>query len=453
LEGNTTNGSLFIRTIDAAGQPVAGATVHVKVDPPDTVVDLTDVTGANGMLQLVGAPPAKNAYQVWVSKPGYTSDQTYSDNGPTTMKPVIPHATVDTGTVTQLTFVIDKVSSLSVSSLTPLCNVIKDVPFTLVGTKLIGYEPIYKFNQSFTTNSLGEKMIDEIEWDTYKVTAAKAGYDLVGAIPAPQFAITPGTTQALQLILIPNGSQSGQNANTMTVSVRDSISGAQMSGVNVRFEHSEETIDATTGRGQIIQTDWSNGAGQDLYEDNKAYFEDDGNVSISSPQGAVELRNVSGVYSLSGSLTSSIIDTGSASNFYEFRFSPTTQPLGTTVAFQLAAANATSGPWNYLGPDGTATSYYTATTSVISATHNGKRFMRYKLYLSTTDVSVTPSVEDVYFSFTSSCVPPGQAYAQTIHNGSWDITISKSGYLTITDHVTIGGTEPWMALNYALDPE
>lgn len=454
LESSSLYGSLFIRTIDAAGNPVPDVTVKIKVNSSSTPVNLTDVTNNNGMLQLIGAVPLKNAYQVYVSKEGYTSDRTYSDSGPETTKPVIPYATVDQGTVTQLTFVIDKVSKLNVSSISPLCTPIPNVNFTLTGTKLIGYEPIYKFNKTFTTDNLGEYSISNFEWDTYTATTSKYGYDLIGIIPSPKFTVTPNSTQAIQLVMIPNGASSGQNKNTMMVSVKDGTSGAQLAGADVLFEHSLETINAITGRGQLIQTDWSNGGGQAMYEDIKSYFSDDGNVSVSASPGSVSLKKIGGgEYATQGVLTSSIIDTGLASNFYEFRFSPTSQPVGTDIKFQLATANATSGPFNFLGPDGTAATYYTKDNSIINAVNNGKRYIRYKMFLSTTDVNETPVVEDVIFYFTSSCMAPGQAYAQTIHNGDWKITISKSGYQTLTDHISIGGTEPWISKIYTLDLE
>lgn len=451
LEGISTNGSLFIRTIDASGQPVPAAAVSVKVDPPDTVVDLLDSTGINGILQLVGAAPAKNAYMVTVSKTGYTSDRTYSNNGPETTKPVIPHATVDEGVVTQLTFVIDRVSTVNVSSVSPTCAPIPSVPFKLTGTKIIGYEPVYKYIVDLATNNGGLQTIENFEWDTYKVETSKSGYNLIGVIPSPQFVVTPGTTQSLQLVLLKDETV-GQNDNTIAVSVKDGVTGAQLSGVDVRFEHSFDTIENITGRGQLVQSDWSSGSGQEMYEDIRAYDTDDGNVSIDTVPGTVELKKFSGQYALYGELISSIIDTGSPSNFYEFRYSPTSQPAGTNIQFQLATSNSTSGPFMFIGPDGTASSTYTTDSSVINPIHNNNKYIKYKMFLSTTNTAVTPTVEDVTFSFTSACLPPGQTYAQSIHNGSWEITLSKDGYETQTDRVTVNGEKVWVQLNYILNP-
>jgi hypothetical protein len=94
LEASSTLGSLFVRVLNATGNPVPGATVHIVLASSTAPIDYTDVTGANGMLQLVGVLPAVNAYQVSATKPGYSLDQTYNPAGPTTTHPVLPYATV-----------------------------------------------------------------------------------------------------------------------------------------------------------------------------------------------------------------------------------------------------------------------------------------------------------------------------------------------------------------------
>jgi type II secretory pathway pseudopilin PulG len=453
LESSSSNGSLFVRTIDATGQPVEGATVVVKVDPPDTVVNLTDTTGASGMLQLVGAPPAKNAYQVWVSKPGYSSDQTHGTYGPTTTKPLIPHATVDAGEVTQLTFAIDRLSVLNISSISPLCAPIPNIPFSLRGTKLIGSEPIYKYDKTHTTGGDASVTLSSIEWDTYGVTANKEGYDLVGVIPSPEFTVAPGVTQDAQLVLLPHNGPGGENENTVVAYVKDSVTGLPISGADVLFEGSSDDASGSTGRGQLRQTDWSLGGGQELFEDLSRYAGDDGNINATSPAGALRLKQVAGSYVSEGTLTSSIIDTGAVSNYFEFRFLPTVQPPQTEVRFQIATANATSGPWIFRGPDYATSTYFTATTTMIHEAHDGDRYVRYKTFLSTANPSVTPSVEEVAFTFTSSCVAPGQTYAQMLHNGTWTLTASKTGYITGSETVTMGTLKPWATVTILLDPE
>ncbi|HXK37854.1 MAG TPA: prepilin-type N-terminal cleavage/methylation domain-containing protein [Candidatus Paceibacterota bacterium] len=451
LEASSTLGSLFVRTIDAAGNPVPGATVHVVLASSTAPIDYTDVTGANGMLQLVGVIPAINAYQVSATKAGYSLDQTYSPNGPTTTQPVLPHATIAPGTVTQLTFAIDLLAQLNVTSVTPACTRIPNVPFTLTSNKLIGTEPVYKYQKTNSTDGSGALTLPSMEWDSYTVEASKTGYDLAGVSPLSPFNLLPGASQNLQLVLVP---QTGDpNDNTLLVTVIDGVTGLPLSGADVLIEKGGETTqNLTTGRGFLNQSDWSGGSGQEMFVDRTAYASDDGNVDVSGTAGSVKLKKSGGNYAASGSLESSIFSVDTATNFYQLRFSQTVQPAGTEAKFQLATANATSGPWVFIGPNGTTTSYYTATTTDISAVSSGKQFFKYKLYLTTTDSAKTPVVDDVSFTFSSDCVSSGQTYAQGLHNGTWSVTVSKDGYATEQQNVVMTTSKPWGTAAFQLDP-
>lgn len=73
-------------------------------------------------------------------------------------------------------------------------------------------------------------------------------------------------------------------------------------------------------------------------------------------------------------------------------------PAGTSVGFQFAVSNSSSGPWNYIGPDGTsATTYSGLFNAPISLNYslNG-RYFRYRTILTTnTAQTATPRVDDV----------------------------------------------------------
>ena len=122
-------------------------------------------------------------------------------------------------------------------------------------------------------------------------------------------------------------------------------------------------------------------------------------------------------------------------------FQPTNQPPAvgeSRVRFQLATGNSTSS-WTYLGPDGTANTYYNATTTDIASVHNGHRYLRYKMYLSTLSSSATPNVSDIQFTFTSACVPPGQVIFQGLSPGTYNLIATKSGYQVVNDTVVVSG--------------
>lgn len=75
-------------------------------------------------------------------------------------------------------------------------------------------------------------------------------------------------------------------------------------------------------------------------------------------------------------------------------------PSNTQVLFQLATSNSTSGPWNFIGPDGTNLSYYTTNPGVTIkldyTLHNNKRYFRYRVTLiSNLTQTVSPQVDEV----------------------------------------------------------
>ncbi len=204
------------------------------------------------------------------------------------------------------------------------------------------------------------------------------------------------------------------------------------------------------------QTDWSGGTGQLLSTDETAYYADDGRISTNSPEGTLVLSQSLGLYESAGTLESSAFDTGSPSNFYQINWEPTNQPVETgpdSVRFQVATADeaTTTTVWNFLGPDGTGGTYYTLADQNIASIHNGHRYFRYKVFLSTADQSVTPTVSDISFGFTSNCVPPGQVLFNSVGLGTHTITVTKSGYQPYTSE-PFGITGDFTAHDVALVP-
>lgn len=96
-------------------------------------------------------------------------------------------------------------------------------------------------------------------------------------------------------------------------------------------------------------------------------------------------------YRPSGTFESSTFDPASNVGYNYFTFTGTA-PSGTTLQFQIAANNTGSG-WSYIGPDGTASTYYTAGDSVpLSIVSN--RYFRYKATMTTTNGQATPRLDD-----------------------------------------------------------
>jgi len=74
-----------------------------------------------------------------------------------------------------------------------------------------------------------------------------------------------------------------------------------------------------------------------------------------------------------------------------------TTPGLTAVLFQAAGSNTATGPFNFVGPDGTAATFFASGDSL--AQFKGFRFLKYRATLSTPDRTMTPAISDVTACF------------------------------------------------------
>jgi outer membrane protein assembly factor BamB len=84
-------------------------------------------------------------------------------------------------------------------------------------------------------------------------------------------------------------------------------------------------------------------------------------------------------FSESGTFESGVIDLGGQASLLTLNFT-STLPAGTSLKIQLASSDSSSGPWSYVGPDGTSASYFTTSGQSIPSVLSGKRYLRYKVY-------------------------------------------------------------------------
>lgn len=428
LETASTNGALFIKVFDANGVPIQGASVHIENNKINPKITIDDITDANGLLQIIDAPPGVEAYEITVTKTGYSTDKTLASGQVSNPYPAKTHATVVLQQVTQVSFSIDKLSSISFKSTTPSCTIVPNIDFNLTGSKQIGTN-VSKYNQNISTNASGVYTNNSMEWDTYKVTGNDSSYDIVGINPLNPIGLNPDSNQNVSLIVI------NKDPRSLLVTVKDSATLLPVTDAVVTLSKDGYNNTQTTDRGFITQTDWSHGEGVD-------YTVQDGNIEISDPVGELKLKNVFGVYNASGIIESSTFDTGSNSNFHNLIWLPSDEPVSAgpnSVRFQIATnveITATT-TWSYTGPDGTSGTYYTVSNTPISNDHDGHRYIRYKLYLSTADTSVTPNISDVSFTMTTSCTPPGQVVFTNLDSGEYTLSVIKSGYSASSNNIEI----------------
>lgn len=435
LETASTNGALVVKVFDASGVPVPQADVNIINNSIVPNINLNDKTDDNGLLTIVDAPPSNGSYQITVSKSGYSTERTYPSGIAPNLNPVKPNITVLVQQITQVSFTIDKVSSLNISSINNMCAVTSNFNFSINGNKLIGKNPvIYKYSQSLATNSLGVMSLSNVEWDTYMVNGTDSLNDIIGTNPLLSLGINPETSLNMQIITAP------KNGRRLLVVVRDQSTGLSISDATVTLTGpSSYNKTFVTNEGFMIQTDWSLGGGQSTFTDPNKYLSSDGNIDSTTLVGNIKLKNVLGSYASSGVLTSSTFDTGSISNFKQIIWNPISQSAQTgvgSVKLQIATNNDNL-TWNYVGPDGTSNTYYTSSNQNIDSSHNGHQYLRYRISLSTVNTSFSPMVSDISVTFASSCIPPGQVSFSALQTGTYNVLVSKTGYQSTSKKVTI----------------
>lgn len=115
----------------------------------------------------------------------------------------------------------------------------------------------------------------------------------------------------------------------------------------------------------------------------------------------VTLNITAGEYSLSGNYTSVVGDAGGPATWGALSYAATVPPE-TNLSFQIATDNI-GNPTNFVGPDGTAGTLY-ASQQNIWAGHNSQRYIRFKAFFNTSDVSVSPLLKNVSINYEANVI-------------------------------------------------
>lgn len=111
VESTAGGGTLRIQAIDASAAPVNDASVRIINPSASPAIDVVTYADSSGVVLFPGTP-AGSGYQVIVTKPGYSSAQTYSTSG-SNPNPNPGHLSIAAGQTTTQSFAIDLLASLS----------------------------------------------------------------------------------------------------------------------------------------------------------------------------------------------------------------------------------------------------------------------------------------------------------------------------------------------------
>lgn len=131
-----------------------------------------------------------------------------------------------------------------------------NIPFTMQGVKIIGTDngglPIYKYNQTKTTNTSGYITLTNLEEDTYSITVdgAAINYDMAESCEPQQRALAPAANMTTLLYFTPH------TGNSLLVDVK-SNTGLLVPNATVRLYRASPGYDSTVSASGCGQTFYS----------------------------------------------------------------------------------------------------------------------------------------------------------------------------------------------------
>lgn len=193
-ETASNTGILSVTVLNANGQPVPNATVHIVNTNPTPDVDITTTTDSNGLVIIPKLPPdSANRYQVTASYASYSTDGTIPDPaGAQTAVQLNPNILVQQ--ITSVTLSIDQLSTLYVQAVDTSGAPINALNVTTTGAKKTKNTPdVFKYSQTAATDSSGNITLTGMEWDSYNFSLP-AGYYLAAVSPYRPVTLDPNST-------------------------------------------------------------------------------------------------------------------------------------------------------------------------------------------------------------------------------------------------------------------
>lgn len=118
LESATGGGILKINVVDASGTALSGASVRIVNASTTPTVDFTTTSDVTGAVYVPGAATSTQ-YQIYVSRSGYSSAQTYARDA-TNQNPTPGYLTIVENQTTTSTFAIDQLATMTVRTYEPV---------------------------------------------------------------------------------------------------------------------------------------------------------------------------------------------------------------------------------------------------------------------------------------------------------------------------------------------
>ena len=121
IETTAGGGTVRVNVLDADASPLMGAQVRLVNDSTSPTIDVTKNTDSSGTALFSGAPAASN-YEVIVTAPGYSTDQTYVADV-TNPNPITSPFSLLEADISTVTFQIGELSDMDITTYSSITDV------------------------------------------------------------------------------------------------------------------------------------------------------------------------------------------------------------------------------------------------------------------------------------------------------------------------------------------
>ena len=252
-ETASNTGVISVKVIDASGNPIPNANVHIYNPSPTPDVDIQTTTDNLGFVVIPNLPlDSTNNYQITVTLAGYSTDMTIADP-PGTQTAVELNPNVLLQQVTSITLTIDRTSTLNVHVVNTAGSVLASLPVTITGAKQIELNPtVYKYSATTTTDASGNIALPGLECDSYSY-AVPSGYYLVSVQPYAPGTLSPNTSQTVNLVVSTSSNYPAiATASPTKASTGSNPTSIKLTGTN--FNGSSTVVLKQTGQTDITAT-------------------------------------------------------------------------------------------------------------------------------------------------------------------------------------------------------
>ena len=252
-EAEQPGGVLSVEVFDDSNDPVSGALVSVVNN--NLGISFSDTTNIEGKRLFYSVTPDTDPnYSINISKAGFTSDYT-SEITAALPDPDKPHLPVYEGEISEVSFIIDLVSTFNILTQTneEVPVPVGDIQLDIIGEKTLGFDgenqPVAKNKfEDVVTDGSGQLTINDVEWDNYAITEDHVDYDIAEIDPPDPVILDVAENQNVTISL------AGHADHTLRIIVLDSMNSPIIdASVRVFGAGYDETL-LTSSVGQVFFT-------------------------------------------------------------------------------------------------------------------------------------------------------------------------------------------------------